>query len=135
MPNLYYSGALVNDNGTIYYISGSSKIPFTNLSAFLGLRYSLRNVIDGDTSAYAITDGYTLSSSSQSHPWGSWLLYGTTVYYSTPDGMIPVPSWDVFVANNGRSSFILPMNSADLSVLRSKPSLPVMVPEDSRVRW
>jgi hypothetical protein len=34
--NPYPTGTLVNDSGTIYFISGSVKVPFTNWGAFSG---------------------------------------------------------------------------------------------------
>ena len=123
---------LVDSSGTIYLISGGVKIPFTSMQAFTGLGYSLRNVVFGDASGYNMAQSYIISSPSQAHPWGSWLLYGRTIYYSTQAGMIPVTSWDIFVNNGGQSKFILRANKADIAVIKSS-ALPVMQTNDNRV--
>ncbi len=125
--NSFMPGSLVNDKGTIYLIAPNRvKIPFTSMDAFQGLGYNLSDVIKQDLSNYSIATSYKLSSPKQAHAWGSWLLYQKTIYYSTEQGMIPVPSWEVFLANGGQSKNILPMNSEDIKVLLSKPSLPVL---------
>lgn len=131
---LWPSGSLVNISGTIYLLRGNSKIPFTNYSAFVGLGYSLANVV---TTSDPLT-GYTLSSyqiktPKAAHPWGSWLLYQGTVYYSHQSGLIGVPSYDVFIAAGGKNNLILPANSYDVAVLKQNPNLPVLTAGDPRV--
>ena len=76
---------------------------------------------------------YAISSASQDHPWYSWLLYGKTVYYFSPSGMIPVPSFAVFTNNGGSLSRLLPMNKADIAIVKTSV-LPVMVSGDGRVK-
>jgi len=130
----YPSGSLVNDSGTIYAIRGTTKIPFTNWQAFVGLGYSTSNVVSGNLSAYIPSTSYFITSASADHPWGSWLLYGKTIYYSTQAGMIPVASWDTFVNNGGQSKFIVRANVADISIIKNN-TLPVMQLNDSRVTY
>ncbi len=120
------------DGTTIYLISDGLKIPFTNWNAFVGLGYSLSHVMRGDTSGYPQAPVYTISTARAEHPWGSWLLKGKTVYYTTANGPIPVPSWNVFLANGGQAQYILPMNSYDLSILWRHPSLPPLQSHDPR---
>lgn len=129
----YSSGTLVVDSsGTIYLISGGAKIPFSSMQAFSGLGYSLRNVVFGDASGYNMAQSYIMSSPTQEHPWGSWLLYGRTIYYSTQAGMVPVASWDVFINNGGQNKFILKANKADISVIKNN-TLSVMQLNDNRI--
>jgi Domain of unknown function (DUF4214) len=129
----YSSGSLVNDNGTIYFICGNNKIPFTNWNAFIGLGYLPGNVVNGSLSAYALSTSYFLSSPNVQHPWCSWLYYNGTVYYSHESGLIAVPSWEVFLNNGGQSKFIVKANSFDVQVLQNNPNLPLLVSNDSRV--
>ncbi len=130
---VYPTGSLVNDNATIYFISGTTKIPFTSWKAFVGLGYSLHNVVNGDLSNYSLPQIYILSNINMVHPWGSWLLYNGTVYYSAQQGLIPVPSWAVFLNNGGQSKFIVKANKYDLAVLKGNPNLPPLVANDPRV--
>jgi len=81
------------------------------MAVFRGLGYKLQNVIVGDTSADQISQTYVLSSARMAHPWGSWLLSHRTVYYSHSSGLIGVPSWNVFLANGGKASLLVPANA------------------------
>jgi hypothetical protein len=124
---------LINDSGAIFFITGQTKIPFANYSAFKGLGYSLKNVIKADSSAYALSSNYKIDSSKQAHPWGSWLVYKGTIYYSHESGMIGIPSWDVLSADWGEQGRILKMNQADINILSSNPKLPVLEVRDARI--
>src|ERR1700722_12451474 len=66
----YQSDSLVNDNGTIYFISGTVKVPFASWPAFTGLGYSPANVTAGDTSNYTLSQGYSINTPNTIHPWG-----------------------------------------------------------------
>jgi hypothetical protein len=126
------SNTLVLDGGTIYYISGQIKIPFTSMKAFLGLGYSLTNVVSGDTSAYSLPQSFLLNSPTQEHPWGSWLAKGKTVYYFTDQGFIPIPSLSMFASNGGQLKYIINMSKTELIFLPQQ-TLPIMINNDSRV--
>lgn len=131
---IYESGTLVNDRGTIYVILRREKIPFTDMKAFTGLGYSTSYVINGDVSGYPLPpNGYNLHSDRQDHAWGTWLDYSGTIYYSDPTGLIGVPSWDVFLANGGKSQYIIKANAADLAILAARTNLPLLTANDSRV--
>jgi|GEM_PF-2274485 len=127
----YPSGSLVNDNGTIFFISGHTKVPFTSADVFIGLGYSFKNVIQGDLTNYALS-AYLISTVSATHPWGSWLIYKGTVYYSTKDGLIGVPSSEVFMSNGGDWNFIVKANSFDIAALNANPNLPILTDNDPR---
>src|ERR1700722_20224732 len=74
----YPSGSLVNDSGTIYFIYGTNKVPFTTWQAFVGLGYSIKNVVKGDLTNYAAVQNYVINTANAAHPWGSWLTYKNT---------------------------------------------------------
>lgn len=130
----YVTNKLVNDGGTIYLINGYIKIPFTSMAAFKGLGYQLKYVVKGSAGQYKLpAGGYALSSASQSHAWGTWVKYGTTVYYVDSAGLVPVPTWAIFLSNLGKSEYILPANKADMDIFKGAPSLPLLQLNDSRV--
>jgi hypothetical protein len=78
------------------------KIAFANFPAFVGLGYSLKNVIRAKVPQYSPEYGFVLWTSEMAHPWGSWLNYNGTLYYSHETGLIGVPSWKIFLANGGK---------------------------------
>lgn len=126
-------GTLVLDGKTIYYMGKESKVPFTNMSAFTGLGYSLKNVVKGDTSAYPFAQNFMLSSATQEHPWDSWVAYKKTVYYTTPEGFIPVPSKSVLESNGGSYKVVVPMSKTEQDLLKQGKILPIMEANDGRV--
>jgi hypothetical protein len=124
---------LVNENGTIYFISGITKVPFTSWQAFIGLGYSLRNVTNGSLQNYIPSTTYFISTANTDHPWGSWLLYNGTVYYSTEAGLIGAPSAAVFINNGGIWDYVVKANKYDIVDLNSNRNLPLLATGDSRV--
>jgi sugar lactone lactonase YvrE len=122
-----HTGDLVNDHGTVYFIYSSTKIGFSSWKAFIGLGYNPKNIISGDTSAYN-NSAPVLSDPHQVHPWGSWIVSHGTVYYVTPTGLVGVPSWDVFLANGGTASALVPANAADLKQPIITPVLGIVDP-------
>jgi len=129
----YASGSLINENGTIYFIVGKDKVPFTNYAAFVGLGYSLKNVVDGNLSGYRLAQSYFITTAQATHPWGSWLLYNHTVYYSHESGLIGVPNWDIFVSNGGKAEYIVGANKYDIEELNKQPNNPILASYDNRV--
>ncbi|MCL5666679.1 MAG: hypothetical protein M1383_02815 [Patescibacteria group bacterium] len=125
----YSSNALINDHGTVYLIMGQAKYGFTSLKAFLGLGYLLKHAIPGNTSAYPQTG--VISSATQAHIDGSWIISGRTVFYVSKTGYIPVPAWDIFLNNGGLSIYIVKANYED--IVDKRPILPLMVMHDPRV--
>ncbi len=133
-PKAYLTNTLVNDSGTIYLINGNVKIPFTSLAAFKGLGYQLKHVVKGSTAQYKLpSGGYLFNSATQSHAWGTWVKYGTTVYYVDSAGLVPVPTWAIFLSNLGKTEYILPANRADMDIFKGNSSLPLLQMNDSRV--
>jgi hypothetical protein len=128
----FSSGSLVNDRGTIYYISKDVKIPFTSMKAFLGLGYSLKHVVLGDTGAYTRAASFLLSSPTQEHPWNSFLNYGRTIYYFDQQGFIPVPSMAIFLSNGGDLTKVVPLSKTEKSIIKTM-LLPIMQFKDPRV--
>ncbi|MBL8030270.1 MAG: hypothetical protein JNN11_03410 [Candidatus Doudnabacteria bacterium] len=128
----YRTGTLVNDQGTIFLIIGKTKVAFTNLPAFRGFGYKLSEVVNGSVSAYESAKTYQISSSQGEHPWSSWLLNNKTVYYSHEQGMIPVPSWEIFLNNGGEANKILKMNDTDVQIL-NKSKLEPLRNNDPRI--
>ena len=131
----YPTGSLVNENGAIYFIYQQMKIPFTNWSSFVGLGYSLRNVVSGSLEDYPISQSYFIDTPNQSHPWGQFLLYNKTIYYSDSSGLIGVPSWDVFLNNGANSKLIVKANSSDIGILKANPNLPLLTANDPRLSY
>jgi hypothetical protein len=128
----YPSGSLVSQSGTIYFISGTFKIPFTSYQAFSGLGYSLKNVAKGDLSAYG-SSTYVISTPNVNHPYGSWVNYKNVVYYITSQGLIGVPSAAVFTNNGGSWNMVVKTNKYDISILNANPHLAVLTNNDPRI--
>lgn len=104
------------------------------MAAFSGLGYQLKHVVKGSTAQYKLpAGGYLLSSATQSHAWGTWVKYGTTVYYVDSAGLVPVSTWAIFLSNLGKAEYILPANKADMEIFKANPSLPFLQVNDSRV--
>ncbi len=127
----YVSNTLVNDSGTIYVIEGKIKHGFTTLTVFKKLGYQIKYVINGNTGNYEHSD-YVLNTPNQEHPWGSWLNLKGTIYYATKEGLIPVPSFNIFTNNRGLTKYIVPMNKSDQQVLKTR-RLQNMTLDDPRV--
>ncbi len=126
---VYNNGSLINDNGTIYITYKNNKSGFANFLAFTGLGYNPANAINASASGL-VDSGFTIGSSNIAHPWGSWIKSGTTVYFSDPNGLIPISSFDIFTANGGQSSRVVNANAYDLA----RPILTMMDFNDARLR-
>lgn len=127
--NIYSNGTLINDNGTIYLTYKNTRTGFSSLDAFRSLGYKLSNVINASTANLA-DSRYVIGSANISHPWGSWVIAGNTIYFMHQDGMIPISSYDIFTANGGLSKLIVPFNGYDVG----KPLLSVMDYNDARLK-
>ena len=133
-PPSYLVGSLINQGGTIYLITAPYvAVGFTTWPAFVGLGYQVRYVIQDNLVGYRVPTDYFLSSATQSHPWTAWVISGRTVYYISSEGLIGVPTWDIFLSDGGQEKYILPANVNDLQILKAHPNLPLLQPNDSRV--
>ncbi|MBI5530579.1 MAG: hypothetical protein HY918_03700 [Candidatus Doudnabacteria bacterium] len=65
-----------------------------------------------------------------SHAIGSWVISDGTVYYVSSNGLIPIPTWEIFLSNGGKQADITEINNGDMQL----PLLPLMSAADSRVR-
>jgi hypothetical protein len=122
------SQVLILDKGTVYLIMSGKKYGFASQTAFLGLGYSFKHVIKGNSAPYP-DGGIILSNPSQPHLSGSWVLSDKTVYYVADNGLIPLPSWSIFLSNEGKASFLVKANTQDLK----NPLLGLMAENDPRV--
>ncbi len=133
---VYPCGTLAKQGSGIFILTGKDKvkIPFTTMAAFTGLGYNVKNVKNLDVSNYRLPAGYFLSSATQEHPWCSWLKWKDgTIYYHHPTGMIPVPSWNIFLNNGGAETLILPMNKADEAIWEKAKNLQPLKLNDGRI--
>ncbi len=125
----YSNGQLINENGTISIVYKNTKTPFANAPAFLGLGFNFDNVLKVSNSGLALS-GKIVVTQNGAHPRGSWLQSGSTVYFLTPEGLIPISNWATFLNNGGQASFIVKANSYDLAL----PKLSLMVSNDGRMK-
>ena len=123
----YDSGTLVSDRGTVYLIYKDQRIGFSSAEVFLQLGFSWNSVVYGDTSSLPYI--YTVTSGVYSHPWGSWVRSGDTIYFVHEDGLIPVTTYEIFKNNGGESHLVVPMNWYDKQLKK----LSKMKKNDSRL--
>lgn len=128
VPGTFTSGQLISENGTIYIVFQNTKVGFANAPAFLGLGYKFTDVTAVTNSSLTLSPKVVITADG-AHPRGAWISNGKTVYFVTPDGLIPVPTWDILLSNGGQASFIVKANSYDLS----RKKLPLMTAGDSRM--
>ena len=125
----YVNGELINENGTVSIVYNGTKTPFANAPAFLGLGFKFSDAQTISNSGLPLS-GKIVVTADGGHPRGSWLLSGSTVYFLTPNGTIPVPSWAIFLSNGGQAGFLVKANSYDLAF----PKLPLMTNNDPRTK-
>ena len=115
----FVSGALVNDNGTIYVMSdngscnfqtNSTKRGIPDANTFLSLGYKWSNVISGDTS---FSTAGNLISSAEAHVSGTLINDNGTIYYLTYNGKIGVTSMDEFNSKGFQLKNVVPANNKD----------------------
>lgn len=121
------NGHLVEQNGTVYQVYRGFRTGFASGQAFEGLGYRFANVERGAWTNLPITS-YVVNTSFTSHPWGSWVKSGNTVYFVHETGLIPVPSYDIFVNNGGEDRLVVPLNVYDSQL----PMQTNMIYDDSR---
>jgi hypothetical protein len=127
--NIYANGTLINENGTIFITYKNTKTGFANSYAFTGLGYQF-STVTASSYQWLSNTGYVMNTPFVPHPWGSWVKSGNTVYFVHQDGLIPIPTHQIFTDNGGRDGMVVPMNSYDFT----KPMLPLMVMSDARLR-
>lgn len=125
----YKNGQLLREGNTIYLVYRNLKSGFASLSAFAGFGFKLSNVINVGSSGLN-DSGFVVSASNASHPWGSWVKSGQTVYFVHETGLISVPDWNTFINNGGQGQLIVNANLKDFAL----PMLSPMVLDDARLR-
>lgn len=125
----YRNGQLLNQNGTMYIVYKNTLTGFANQSAFLGLGFRFADALQVGYINIP-NSGNIVTTPWMAHPWGSWVKSGQTVYFMHQDGLIPVPSYDVFLANGGQNSLVVPMNAYDWQ----RAALGVMIYNDARTQ-
>jgi hypothetical protein len=127
--SIYSNGTLISENGTIYIVYKNTKTGFANAPAFTGLGFNFGQVVNVSNSGL-VDSGFVITTSRASHPWGSWIKSGSTIYFVHESGLIPVPDWNTFLNNGGNSNLVVPANSFDFQ----RPTLSVMVQNDYRLK-
>lgn len=127
--NLYADGTLISDNGTIYITYKSTKTGFATWAAFTGLGYKYKNVISASTTTLS-DSGKVIGSASVAHPAGSWVIRSGTIYFVDSYGLIPIPSYEIFLNNGGMLSKVVPANNADMQLTVGS----LMVLADTRLK-
>ncbi len=125
----YANGTLIQEGQTIYIVYRNQKIAFGNWQAFEGFGFRLANVINVGYSNLPV-NGYVISSAYGSHPWGSWIKSGNTVYFVHDQGLIPVGDYATFLNNGGQDAWVVSANSWDFT----RPILPIMTYNDYRLK-
>ncbi len=125
----YPNGQLISENGTVYAVYKNTKTGFSSAKVFTDLGFRFANVWEVGSSGLA-DSGYIVRSASATHPWGTWIKSGTTVYFVHEQGLMPVPDWNTFLNNGGQANFIVNANYYDLSL----PRLPMMTYSDTRLQ-
>jgi hypothetical protein len=126
---LYPNGTLIQENGTVYIVYKNTKSGFVSRQVFEGFGFSFGQV-QYVTNTGLSDSGYTIRTANASHPWGSWVKSGQTVYFVHELGLIPVGSYDVFLNNGGRDNLVVKANSYDFQ----RPMLSTMEYNDARLR-
>ncbi len=127
--SVYQSGQLISENRTVYIVYKGRKTGFVSPAVFLGLGFKFSNVLEVGYSGLS-DSGYNVQTARASHPWGSWIKAGNTVYFVSESGLIPAPDWATFINNGGNGRLIVQANSYDSSLL----VLPMMEFSDARLR-
>lgn len=107
------NGSLINDNGTVYLITGGLRVGFSNETAFKGLGYSYTNVYPGDTSF--MVSMAPINSSDQIHPNGTLINDKGTLYVMQNGYRVGVPSMAVLESWGYWATDAVPANSYDRS--------------------
>ena len=126
--NTYANGTLISENGTISLVYKDQKVSFANLFTFTGLGYNLANV---QTVNYTnLPVALVISSPYRAHPWGTWIQSGSTVYFVSEYGLIPVADYNTFLSNGGQPQIIVQANAYDFTL----PIQSIMTYNDSRLQ-
>ncbi len=105
------NGSLINDNGTVYLITGGLRAGFANEASFKGLGYSYTNVYPGDTSF--MVSLAPINSAAQKHPNGTLINDNGTLYVMQNGYRVGFPSMQILDSWGYWVSDAVPANSYD----------------------
>ena len=125
----YPNGTLISVGSTVYIVYKGTQTPFADAFAFTGLGFSFNNVLAVGSSGLAAS-GYIVSTPYARHPWGSWIKSGSTIYFVSDQGLIPIPDWATFLNNGGQAALVVPANTYDFKLAILSP----MVAGDPRLQ-
>lgn len=129
-PTGSWFATIPNDTGIVRATINQNNMVITGLKA--GTTTVLGCAVLQSTNCVTVnvTVSSVLGATTGTHAVGSWVISNGTIYYVAANGLIPVPTWKIFLSNGGKSSKVVPANTADLNL----PLLPLMVSHDSRVK-
>jgi hypothetical protein len=111
----YRNGQLIQEGQQISIVYRNEKTAFANYSAFVGLGFKLYNVLNVGSSN--LTNSYhVVTTQYAAHPWGTWIQNGSTIYFVSEYGLIPVPDYGTFLNNGGQSAWVVPSNVYDMQL-------------------
>jgi plastocyanin len=125
----YASGQLINENGTVYMVYKNSKSGFSSAYVFQWFGFNFGQVTNIGYSGLA-NSGYLITITNTSHPWGTWIKSGQTVYFIHDSGLIPVGDYQTFLNNGGQDRLVVQANPWDFQL----PMLSLMTSNDYRLR-
>jgi hypothetical protein len=123
------NGQLVKSGATVYQIYKNSKIGFATFPSFTGLGFSTKNIVQVSDDSF-VNSQTVITTSQDSHPWGSWVNSNGTIYFVHQLGLIPIADYPTFLNNGGNPAFIVTANSYDMAL----PQLPIMQMNDYRLQ-
>jgi hypothetical protein len=110
----FADGALVNDAGTVFVVTGGLKYGFTSATVFTGLGYKWTNIYNEALPSY--TQGADLSSTTAAHGIGTLVNSNGTIYKITSSGRTGIPTLAVFNSWGFDFAKTVPANAADVAL-------------------
>jgi hypothetical protein len=111
----FKNGQLIYSNNTVYIIYKNTKANFANTKILAALGFSAGNITQADVSDMPDT-GYTVNTTKDTHPWGSWVIDGKNKYFVHELGLIPVNNDILFWNNGGSEDMLVKANAYDLKL-------------------
>jgi hypothetical protein len=99
------------DRGTVFLITHGQKAGFANLSAFLGSGYKFTRIISADLSLLSSTA--SINNSNEAHRYGALINNNGTVQYIGNNGLVGIPSQEIFYSWGYSFEDVVPANDAD----------------------
>ena len=111
-------GALVNHNGTIYFLGADIKYPFPSAAVFLSWGSRFEDVVPANSGDIAMPTGpvveFKITAGVTRHPRATLVNQNGTIYFLGADIRYPFPSAEVFLSWGSRFEDVVPANSGDI---------------------